>query len=292
MWVEIYKLVIKLSEKEKKEVETTVEGTDDEKDEEDVEVMEKKTKTRKLQINISRDKEVEALQKEKLELESRLKRMEEESEVAKQKMEDEKTTIQEQLDEKQAILEKQALEAFEKDKNELLMLAKNSNLTDEQMADIEERLTTPEKLEMVKGLITMLVPKTEEKDTVGKGEEKKIPEGKATITQLERRGDSKVYESPEALISDLYWKAYYARDNQVTVQERRDARDKITQLLNDMIGGKGWKELKEGVRMPEGKISYCPKCYQVIVGVHEKCPHCGHDLQEKLRKQEEESSKW
>jgi len=59
-----------------------------------------------------------------------------------------------------------------------------------------------------------------------------------------------------------------------------------------MIGGKGWKQLKEGVRMPEGKIAFCPKCYKVIMGTPAKCPHCGHDLQEKLRKQEEEGSRW
>jgi len=274
-----------MSEKDKKP-ETTAEGIDDK--EEDVEVKEKKT--RKIQINISRDKEIEALQKEKAELEAKFEREKEEREEKEQKLEAEKTAIQDELTEKQAILEKQALEAFEKEKKELLEIARSRNLSDEQMADIEERLTTPERLEMVKGLVAMLAPKPVEDNP--SETDKKPPSGKATLTPPARKGDSEVFADPEALISKLYWTAYYAREGEVTVQERKKAVDKINKLFNALIGGKAWKQMRSGERMPANKITECPHCHEIIVGTPDTCPKCGWNLQEKMRKQGEEETGW
>jgi len=185
-------------DKEKKPLETDAEGTDDKDndkdDDKDVDVKERKT--RKIQITVSRDKEIEALTKELAEKDAMLEKEKEEREEREQKLADEKTAIEEELTEKKAILEKQALEAFEKEKKEILELAKSSNLSDEQMADIDERLTTPEKLEMVKALITMLAPKQDKTDAGDA--DKKPPSGKAPITPPPtRKGDSKVYDSPE-----------------------------------------------------------------------------------------------
>jgi len=275
--------VIKLSEKDKKEdPKVDAKGTDEE---EEVEVKEKKT--RKIQINVSRQKEIDELQKEKAELEAKLEREKVEREEKEQKLADEKLKIEEELAEKQAILEKQALESFEKEKKSLLEFAKERKLTDEQMADIEERLTTPEKLEMVKSLVNMLAPKAPEKL---EPEKKTPPTGKATITSpVTRKAGSEEYDSPEALISDLYYKAYYARDGEVTVQERRKALKKIDGLFKALIGGKAWMQLRKNEqRMPNQKVTFCPHCHNVIVGTPDKCPHCGHDLQEKMRSQGEE----
>jgi len=270
-----------MSKEEKEETAEEVSENDD--------VVVKERKTRKIQINVSREKEIDALQKEKAELEAKFEKEREEREEKEQKLEAEKIAIQDELTEKQAILEKQALEAFDKDKKELLELAKSRSLSDEQMADIEERLTTPERLEMVKGLITMLAPKPEVKSPET---EKKPPSGKATLVSPERKGDSEVFDSPEALMSKLYWQAYYAREGEVTVQERKQAIDKINKLFNALIGGKAWKQLRGGEQMPANKVTECPHCHEIIIGTPDKCPKCGWDLQEKLRRQGEEGVEW
>ena len=288
-----------MSEKDKdKEPQTNTDGTDEGNtdtngEEEEEEVVVKEKKHRKIQINVSRDKEIEALTKELAEKDAMLEREKEEREEREQKLEDEKTKIQEELTEKQAILEKQALEAFEEEKKQILELAKNSKLSDDQMAEIEERLTTPEKLETVKALITMLSPEPDGEGQGEKSDDKKPPSGKAPIsTPPERRTDGEVFDDPESLMASLYWKAYYAKDNEVTVQERAEALRKINKLFQDLIGGKAWKQLKDGERLPEIKVTQCPKCFDIIVGTPDKCPKCGHDLQERLRKRGEEGSKW
>lgn len=278
-----------MSEKDKeKKTETTTEGIDDEDKDDEVEIKEKKT--RKIQINVSRQKEIDELQKEKAELEAKFDLERKEREEREQKLEDEKVKIQEELTEKQAILEKQALEAFDKEKKELLELARGRSLSDEQMAEIEEKLTTPERLEMVKSLVAMLAPKLPEEKPLEA--EKKLPSGKATLVPPERKGDSEVFADPEALIADLYYKAYYAREGEVTVQERKQAIDKINKLFGALIGGKAWKQLRGGERMPANKITECPHCHEIIVGTPATCPKCGWDLQEKMRRQGEEGVEW
>lgn len=255
-------------------------------------VKDKKPKKRTIQINVSRDKEIEALNKRNAELELKAKQIDEEREAEKLKLEDEKKAIKEELEEKQAILEKQALEAFEKEKAGVIAMAKDRELSDEQMAGIEERLTDPEKLEMVKTLIGMLAPKAEIKPPDELVD--KPPAGKAPITAPPtRKGGSEVYDTPEKLMTDLYWKGYYAKDGEVTVQERADARKKIDQLFGALIEGKAWAQLRGGEkRLPNQKVTFCPRCHDIIVGTPEKCPSCGHDLQEKLRKQGEEGIRW
>jgi len=280
--------VIKLSEEDKKKkIETIAEGNDAEDNDDEVEVRERKT--RKIQINVSRQKEIDELQREKAELEAKLERERVEREEREQKLEDEKTKIQEELTEKQAILEKQALEAFDKEKKELLELARGRSLSDEQMAEIEEKLTTPERLEMVKSLVAMLAPKPEVTPLEA---EKKPPSGKATLVSPSRKGDSEVFADPEALISNLYYKAYYAREGEVTVQERKQAIDKINKLFNALIGGKAWKQMRSGERLPANKVTECPHCHEIIVGTPATCPKCGWDLQEKMRVQGEEGVEW
>ena len=277
--------------KKKIDADSTEDNTK-ENDDADVIVKEKKAKKRTIQINVSRDKEIEALNKRNAELELKAKQIDDEREAEKLKLEDEKKAIKEELEEKQAILEKQALEAFEKEKAEVIAMAKDRELSDEQMTGIEERLTDPEKLEMVKSLIGMLAPKAEIKPPeklVGKP-----PAGKASITTPPtRQGSSEVYDTPEKLMTALYWKGYYARDGEVTVQERADARKKIDQLFSALIEGKAWEQLRGGKkRLPNQKVTFCPRCHDIIVGTPDKCPKCGHDLQEKLRKQGEEGSRW
>lgn len=288
-----------MSEKDKDKENIDASSTDKDKDK-DVEVKDKdkdvevkERKTRKIQINVSRDKEIEALQKELAEFKLAMEAKEEKWEEEKQKLEDEKVTTVEELTEKKAILEKQALEAFEKDKKEIMELAKSGSLSDEQLAEIEEKLSSPKNLSIVKGLITMLAPK---KDGDGEGDkgtgegtnEKKPPAGKATFTPPK---DAKQYENPEALIGELYHKGYYATD--VTLQERNDAREKIDKLFEALIGGKAWAQMKAGYsgsgseRFPEAKITECPRCKEIIVGEPLRCPKCGVDLQQKMRKRGE-----
>jgi len=266
-------------------------STNDNEGNDEPEIVVKNPKKRTIQINVSRDKEIEELNKRNAELELKAKQLEEEREAEKLKLEDEKKAIREELEEKQVILEKQALEAFEKEKAEVIAMAKERELSDEQMAGIEERLTDPEKLEMVKSLIGMLAPKAEIKPI--EDLEKKPPTGKATIIIPVRKGTSTAYDTPEKLMTDLYYKAYYARDGEVTIQERADARKKIDQLFKALIEGKAWGQMKTGERrLPNQKVTFCPRCHNIIVGIPDKCPSCGHDLQEKLRKQGERDSRW
>jgi len=269
--------------KDKKKEEIDASSTEKNNKDNKEEVVVKEQKTRKIQINVSRQKEIDELQKEIAEQKVAMEAKETKWEEEKQKLEDEKTATNEVLAEKKAILEKQALEQFEADKKEIMELAKDGSLTDEQMAEIEERLASPKNLEIVKGLITMLVPKVVAKVEGETKDGKKPPQGKAPFTPPK---DAKEFANPEELIGSLYNKAYY--DPKATIQQKKEAVEKIDKLFTSLIEGKAWAQLKSGLgRYPEAKISECPRCGEIILGEPDKCPKCKVDLQQKMRKRGE-----
>lgn len=200
----------------------------------------------------------------------------EEKEKELEKMRVEKEKAEEELNTKTAILEKAAIERFEKEKNDILELCKNSKLNEEQVAEIEEKLQTPEDISKVKSLVNMLVsfiPKEEEKL---EGEKpKKIPQGKAPITPPPE-GDQ--YEGGVQMIDSLYDMAYGRHLDgkwKYPEKQRSEADMKVRQLIQSLIDGKSWKQMKEGIGIDKIMSTIkCPGCGRTIVGeVPDKCPY-------------------
>jgi rubrerythrin len=228
---------------------------------------EKKVVTHK--VEIGRQPEIDSLQEELTRTKIELTKVKEGQEGEKKKILDEKTQIEQELKEKKAILDKQALDTLEKEKESILDLAKKSNLSDEQITEIEAKLTKVENVSIVKDMITMLVSATEKPIPPAK-----TPSGKAPITPPLKEGGTDEFDNQRAMVDELYRRAYYA-PQEYTKEEIVDAKKKIETLLRSMIEGKSWQQLKGGQRLPAFKLMQCPKCSGTIVGeVPEKCPYC------------------
>jgi len=223
------------------------------------------------------------LQKQLAELKIELDREKAERDTEKQKMITEKQEVDEKLTEYEAEKEKIALEAFEKDKKDILELCKTSGLKEEQIAEITEKLESPKNLATVKALVNMMttfMPKKEDKKE--DDEPKKPTQGKAPMVPPPPE-DSKEYLSGIQMVDELY-KIAYDKTGVYTKQQKKAADDKINKLWNALIGGQSWKQLKKGATMAgvSGKqIMSCPRCKGTIVTeppIPDKCPYCGFDF--------------
>jgi len=222
-------------------------------------------------VEISRQPEIDSLQAELQKTRTELEASKKLSVDEKKVLEDEKKRIEDELKEKRAILEAQALKQLEEERNSIMELAKKSKLSDEQISDIEKKLEDPKSVGIVKDLITMLASSTKETPPEKK---KEIPSGKAPITPPPSGEAGEGFETKQAMVDELYRRAYYF-PNQYTKEQVEDAKKKIETLLRSMIGGKSWKQMQEGERLPAFKMMECPKCRGTIVGeVPEKCPYC------------------
>jgi len=249
----------------------------------DDDVTVKQKQHRKIEIKVDRDPEITALQKElaeeKAKREAEAKTWEEE----KEKLIGEKQVIGEELGEKKAILEKAALEAFEKEKAGIIDICKTSGLTEEQVEEIEGKLTSPRDINTVKTLVNILIASKPKTNGEGgqpaegegdKGATKKAPAGKPVFTPPK---GAKEYEDVRSMVDGLYKTAYY--DPEATLEEKQEAIKKIDKLWDAFIHGKSWKSLRAGGRFPLGQVGQCPRCGEVFMGEPpEKCPKCSQDL--------------
>jgi len=221
-------------------------------------------------VEISRDPEIDSLQQELAKAKADLEASKKLSVDEKKTLEDEKKRIEDELKEKKAILEQQALTQLEKERSDIMELAKKSKLSDEQISDIEKKLEDPKSVGIVRDLITMLSSTTKEVVPPKKPD----PSGKAPITPPPSGEGGEGFETKRAMIDELYKRAYYF-PQEYTKEQVEDAKKKIETLLRSMIGGKSWKQMQEGERLPTFKIMECPKCRGTIIGeVPEKCPYC------------------
>lgn len=228
----------------------------------------------KIKVSVDRSKEVDALHEELEGIKAELKAAKDASEAEKKTLSDEKTRIETELAEKKAILEQQALAAIEKEKTDILELAKKGKLTDEQINEIEVKLEKPQNVGLVKDFVTMLVSAAEKQTPPPKEKEPpKTPSGKAPITPPSSGGDE--FATSREVIDDIYRKVQNPRN--YTKEEVEEAKKKRDQLLTSLIAGKAWSDLKAGQRLSQSKIKIteCPMCKGTIVGeVPETCPYC------------------
>lgn len=259
-------------------VEETKENDENPK-KENGEVVVKQPKPRKIEIKVDREPEIDALQKELAEKKAIFDAERKKWEEEKEKAVGEKQVLEEELTEKRSVIEKAALEAFEKEKTVIIEVCKTSGLTEEQIEEIQGKLTSPKEIDTVKTLVNILStqanvekePKVDDKAAAG---EKKPPAGKPVFKSPK---GAKEYENIRAMVDSLYNTAYY--NPEATVEEKDEALKKIDQLWDAFITGKSWKSLREGKRFPTGQVSQCPRCGEVIMGTPpDKCPKCGHNL--------------
>ena len=201
----------------------------------------------------------------------------EEKDKELERIKGEKEKTEEDLLTKTAILEKAAIEQFEKEKNDILELCKNSKLSEEQVAEIEEKLQTPDDISKMRSMVNMLIsfaPK-EAPTAVAEEKPKKLPQGKAPMAPPPEEDQ---YESGVQMIDRLYDVAYgsYADGKpKYPEKQRSDAETKIRQLIQSLIEGKSWQQMKEGTGIEKIMPTItCPACGRTIVGeVPEKCPY-------------------
>jgi ribosomal protein L37E len=113
-------------------------------------------------------------------------------------------------------------------------------------------------------------------------ENRQAPSGKASMDY--RNSGAETFESPVELIDSLYDKAYY-HSSQFTKDQVADAKKKIETLIESMVSGKSWSELKQRGKTSElmkHEISSCSACGATQIDNYEgKCSQCGFDPKEK-----------
>ena len=166
-------------------------------------------------------------------------------------------------------LEEKALETFEKVKQAMNLKYNTTDFNDVQ---------SPKEL----GEMTELCEKEAREKAYERANPHRVPSGKST---LKPSGNGETFDSPEALMDDLYNKGY-PRGIVVNTPEGIEARKKIEKLLESMIYGKSWGQMKQNIRdgrhpLPESKTQYfsCPKCNSTITSY--PCPYCGYNPREK-----------
>lgn len=268
----------------KKEPTTIVKPTDGKPEGDDVTVTQKKT-TRKLKISVDRDPEITALQEELAQLKEKSKADTKAWEDKEKTLAEEQKGIKGELKEKTEVLEKQALEKFESEKAAILKLCADSNLDEDKIAEIEEKLAKPQNLELVKGLVNMMVslkpketPDPKEGKGNGEGKDPKKPpkvKGKSTFTPPE---GAKTYEDERAMIDGLYEMAGN-KQGKYTVQEQKAADAQIDMLFKTLISSKSWQQMRAGITIGKHEIMACPKCGKSIIGkVPDRCPYCNFNF--------------
>jgi hypothetical protein len=134
-------------------------------------------------------------------------------------------------------------------------------------ANLIEACSTPQALEDLKR-------------TLEKKNPLKTPMGKSSMTPL--KGSEQDFETQTQLIDAIYDKILHPHKyDREEVEEAKRQRDK---LIEAMISGKSWKQLKErGTSIIEQhKLSACPLCQYTLVDTS-KCPNCGYDPTEKQK---------
>lgn len=106
------------------------------------------------------------------------------------------------------------------------------------------------------------------------------PAGKAS---LEPPKGGEEYASQVAMIDELYNRAYYKKED-YTPEQVKEAKTKISTLLESMVNGPSWAELgKRGAHeIMKHNLMECPECHATKVDV-DVCPKCGYDPTEKKR---------
>ena len=166
---------------------------------------------------------------------------------------------------KQGEIEQKALEAFEREKR---LYATQYN--DKGFFDCKTPKELDDLAQQIENERSQPKPKT--------------PNGKA----IYGGGDSETFGSPEALLDDLYQKAY-PRGIAIDTKEGAEARQKIEQLFEAWIYGKSWGQMKEKLRdgqhaLPENmkSLTKCPKCGRSIESY--PCPYCTYDPRDSKKK--------
>lgn len=225
-------------------------------------------------VEVSMDEE---LKKTRDELALTKKAMEDE----KKRLEDEKTAILKEkentdtkLKEKEAIRQKQALEAFDKEKTDLLEICKTSKLAEENIAMIEERLQDPKQLETVKALVKMLIPVMQKPTESEETPPKKPPQGKAPFIAP---AGAEQYESGVEAINAVY-KVLRDTTGKYTKEQKAEAQTKREMLVKNFIMGKSADQLKRGASLGPFSIMECPQCGKVITGKVPANCQCGFDF--------------
>ena len=237
----------------------------------------------KIKIAISRDPEIDALQKELATLRKEHEDLQDKSEKEKDEWATKESDLQDKIDVMTADKEKRALEMFEDDKESVIKLCKDSNLPEEQINEIKEKLDSPQKLETVKSLVEMLVASIKKPSDDGgqtnpqDDKTKKSPTGRATIEAPPTTVDSDE-ENATKIIDDIY--NILNNPQLFTPQQVKEAQNKRLTLVNSMIKGKSWEQLRKNMSLGTRVTMTCPKCGNTVVGerVPERCPNCGFDF--------------
>jgi len=182
----------------------------------------------------------------------------------------EKEALAQELTEKRAILEKQALTEIEKSKTEIMDMARIGKLTDEQLAEIEEKLQDPKNVEPIRKMVEIIKDNIEKvKNDIPK---LKIPYGKASLTAPTGKGTENFSDEKE-LISELY---KTASDRSKTPEERKDAQDHIDILWKSLLKNPNKRTVGKSV-----DVSMCPQCNNVNESARGQskitCGKCGFE---------------
>jgi len=180
----------------------------------------------------------------------------------------ERDAFERELIEKRAILEAQALAELEKSRTEIMDMAKIGKLSDDQLAEIEQKLEDPKQVESIKMMVKMISDSVEKVKT--ELPKKKIPDGKTSIIPPNKSGQQ--FETESEVITSLYFTAYDPKAG-ATAEQKRDAIDKINQLWTTMLKNPVSRQPRKII-----DVSACPQCGHVnesprgsIVITCEKC---------------------
>lgn len=192
-----------------------------------------------------------------------------------EKLRNEKNALESELQEKKAILEAQAMTQLEKDRTEIMDMAKIGKLTDEQIAEIQEKLEDPKQLESIK-MMVKIISDSVEKVKTDLTKKKDAPSGKASLTASKGNGTN--YETKAELINDLYFRAYDTKAH-VSAEEKEDAKQKIDQLWKSFMGNKTKTSMPTEELAKVLDITMCPSCGWANESrknaVKVKCTKCG-----------------
>jgi rubrerythrin len=183
----------------------------------------------------------------------------------------EKTLLEERLKEKETL----GLELFELKKAEAIRAYPAMKTT-------LQACNTPETLERFIDSAHEEQVKNYENHGTANPENRQTPAGKSTM--YNPRSGEETFESSTQMIDSLYDKAYY-HSSQFTKEQVADAKKKIETLIESMVSGKSWSELKQRGKTSElmkHEISSCSACGATQIDNYEgKCSQCGFNPKEK-----------
>jgi len=219
------------------------------------------------------------------------------------------TETKERLGERETQLGAIAMKRFEEEKNALVKSVKSyytealgEEEAEKRAKEVEEKITSPEVLEQVKGWMAVFITAAEEENeddesdgspSIHKGgSDLSKTGGKVPLEAPTTRGQ--MFEGARDVINTLY----DAYETQLFLKETgKEGFDhaKFMELTKQM--NKLWRSVGEGIKARGGKIlgesgkfaiGTCPFCKHVFIGDNEKCPKCDREIprweREKLRK--------